>query len=91
MDNFSHNNDDRRFELVVEGHLCYIEYTEDKPKVLSLNHTWVPETLRGQVAAGRLAHAVMEWCRDNVVRIIPVCPYLVTFLKRHPEWRVLEA
>ena len=41
---------------------------------------------RGKGAAAKLTAGVFEWCRDNGVKIIPVCPYIVTFLKRHPEW-----
>ncbi len=91
MNKFLHNIDGRRFELLVNGHICYLEYREYKPKVYSLTHTWVPEALRGQGAAAKLTLATMEWCRDNGVLIIAVCPYIELFLKRYPEWRVLQA
>lgn len=86
MENIIHVKGDRRFELKLDDDIAYIEYVESQPKVWSLTHTWIPVSQRGKGAAAKLTAGVFEWCRDNGVKIIPVCPYIVTFLKRYPEW-----
>jgi predicted GNAT family acetyltransferase len=41
--------------------------------------------LQGTGAAGRLMEGMVERIRADHQKIVPICPYAVTWLKRHPE------
>jgi hypothetical protein len=54
-----------------------------------LKHTEVPKALRGGGIAGKLAHAALEYARSNDLKVIPICPYVIAYLTRHPEYQKL--
>jgi predicted GNAT family acetyltransferase len=57
--------------------------------VLELIHTEVPEPLSGRGIASRLAHAALVYARENGLRVIPTCPFVRSYLERHPEFQEL--
>jgi predicted GNAT family acetyltransferase len=54
-----------------------------------LEHTEVDPALRGRGVAGSLAKAGLEYARANNLTVIPVCPFVIAFLARHPEYQAL--
>lgn len=66
---------------------------EMKPPILNtaitkktLMHTFVPEILEGRGIASSLAHHALEWAREHKKPVVVYCPYVATYLKRHPEY-----
>jgi uncharacterized protein len=59
--------------------------------VRTLTHAEVPVALRGGGIAARLTGGALELARAQGIKVIPVCPYVVTFMERHPEYRDLLA
>jgi len=59
--------------------------------LIIVDHTYVPETLRGQgVGLALVSRAVADARRDGR-KIMPLCPYANTQFRRHKEWHdVLE-
>ena len=58
---------------------------------LYLDHTEVPSALEGRGIGGQLAKAALEYARKNGMEVVPVCPFLLSYLRRHPEYRELVA
>ncbi|MGH8049298.1 MAG: GNAT family N-acetyltransferase [Methylococcales bacterium] len=83
-----HNQEQQRFELELENLLCVIDY-ELNGKNLSLPHVGVPRPLEGRGIASELTRAALDWARAENYRVIPVCPYVQTWLRRHPEYQNL--
>ena len=50
-----------------------------------LVHTGVPRELQGHGLADALAHAALEYARANQLEVVPDCPFVRAYLKRHPE------
>ena len=48
-------------------------------------HTEVAEELKGQGVAGKLLEEMVEYARKNQLKVIPLCPYVNTQFKRHPD------
>lgn len=89
MSQVLHKETVHRFELTVDDAIAYIEYKVKKPNVFAFVHTLVPEAHEGKGIASQLTKGAFEWCKEHGVQIIPVCPFIVTFVKRHPEWNTL--
>lgn len=51
-----------------------------------LIHTEVPVALEGQGIGSALARYVLAFARDHDERVSIKCPYLRTFIERHPEY-----
>ena len=81
--------DDRaagRFELHVDGQVAFLTYRRSGGNI-SLDHTEVPESLRGRGIADRLARAALESARSEGLAVVPVCPFVKAYIRRHPEYR----
>jgi predicted GNAT family acetyltransferase len=80
----------KQFYTTVDGHQAVIRYAKTGD-VYDLEHTFVPEELRGEGLAEQLVVGALTEIRNQGARFIPTCPYIQTFLKRHPEQRDGEA
>ena len=54
-------------------------------KILDFIHTFVPPALRGQGLADRVVRAGFDYARERGLKVVPSCPYVGTWLRRHPE------
>jgi predicted GNAT family acetyltransferase len=81
----------RRYEAYVGDELAgFITYRE-RSGVVVLVHTEVDATFEGQGVGSRLASAVLEETRARGRQIDPVCPFITSYIKRHPEHADLVA
>ncbi|HRQ31934.1 MAG TPA: GNAT family N-acetyltransferase [Anaerolineales bacterium] len=83
-----HNPAESRFEIWIEGKLSKLDYVEDENSI-SMTHVGVHPDHRGQGVAGKLTEAAFEYARKKSLRAIPVCPYVITFLRRNPQYAEL--
>ncbi len=82
-----HNEEDKKFELSVQKLLVFIEYEISDKNQFTLVHTEADPKLAGTGAAQALTEKVFEYIDQNHFSIIPECPYLLSFIKKHPEWK----
>jgi len=69
-----------------------IDYTVRAERtVLVMAHTEVQPDRQGGGVAGVLATAALDDVRDRGLKVDPVCPYIATFIRRHPEYADLLA
>jgi uncharacterized protein len=69
-----HNASNQRFEMDVDGQLSVLEYTFKNHR-LFLTHTEVPPALQSQGLGTKLAHAALEYARQNDLTVVAICPY----------------
>ncbi|MBZ0328117.1 MAG: N-acetyltransferase [Altibacter sp.] len=86
----SENKDRKRFEMVVEGKTALIEYIRAENKMY-LTHTEVPKELEGKGVASSMAKQVLQQIKDEGLFLVPLCPFIAAYLKRHPEWKEILA
>lgn len=76
-----------RYSIHLDGHVADMTYSRASPKLIIIDHTGVPDGLRGKGVGQTLAaHAVGE-ARQGGWKIIPLCPFFKSQVDRHPEWR----
>jgi predicted GNAT family acetyltransferase len=46
----------------------------------------VPEELQGQGIAGKLAAAGLEFARQKGLTVIPLCPFVAGYVKKHQQY-----
>lgn len=82
------NPEELRYELVdddqVVGELLYRRY----PDRILLVHTDIPPALEGQGLGSRLVAGALDDARAKGLRVVPVCPFVRSYLRRHPEQQV---
>ena len=81
------NAEANRFEIAGVPS-AFLQYGQAGDHI-RLIHTEVPEAFRGRNYAATLARAALEYARDEHLRVIPVCPFVRSYLARHPEFAVV--
>jgi predicted GNAT family acetyltransferase len=83
-------NDDKaqQFQVRVEGHLARILYAYSNGSIVFV-HTEVPPALEGRGIAGKLARAALEYAREHKLSVIPRCPFVAAYIRKHPEYQSL--
>lgn len=80
-----HNAAKERFELDTPSGLALMEYRL-REGTLVLTHTEVPPEVGGQGIGGLLIQAALTYATESHLKVKPLCPFVVTYLKRHPEF-----
>ncbi|MCC7116905.1 MAG: N-acetyltransferase [Anaerolineales bacterium] len=80
----THNPAENRFEIWIDEKLSKLDYLEDQTTI-SLTHVGVHPDHRGQGVAGKLTETALEYARKKSLRVIPICPYVVAYLRRNPQ------
>jgi predicted GNAT family acetyltransferase len=78
-----------RFEILMDGQVAgFADYQLRGAKIV-LTHTEVAPEHTGQGLAGKLVKHALEASRDAGLRVVPLCPYVATYIERHPEYQDL--
>jgi uncharacterized protein len=83
-----HNAANQRFEMDVGGQLSVLEYTFKNHR-LFLTHTEVPSALQSHDLGTKLAHAALEYARQNELTVVALCPFVKEYVGSHPEYHSL--
>lgn len=81
----------RRYEALIDGEIAGYVFYQQRDGALVLIHTEVGEQYGGQGVGSRLAAATLDDIRARGLRIVPICPFIQSYLERHPEYAELVA
>jgi len=84
------NPDRHRFELDADGHVAFSNYTR-AGNVITIQHTEVPQELGGRGIGSALARGVLEFARAQGLKVVPRCPFVKSYIDKHPEFADLLA
>lgn len=82
------NEDAHRFEAEVPGGLAVLEFNRAR-NLIVFTHTEVPEAAEGQGVGAALAKTALDWAREEGEPVMPLCPFVASYIRRHPEYRDL--
>jgi predicted GNAT family acetyltransferase len=74
-----------RYEAHLDGHLAVITYRREEGQITFI-HTVVSPALEGRGVASKLVRTALDDARRQGLAVIPLCPYMVIFIRRHPEY-----
>lgn len=76
-----------RYVAVVDGHEAEMTYSRAGETRIIIDHTAVPDALRGKSVGLALVKAAVDDARKEGFKIIPLCPFAKATLEKHPEWQ----
>lgn len=82
------NEAKQQYEFHVVDELARIEYIEAQGKIF-LTHTEVPESLEGKGIGSALVRQVLEDIQEKGLTLVPLCPFVAAYIRRHPEYNAL--
>ncbi|MEU1226559.1 GNAT family N-acetyltransferase [Streptomyces sp. NPDC005828] len=75
-----------RYEILVDGERAGLTAYRDRDDRRVFFHTEVGEAYAGRGLASILIEQALTDVRASGMRIVPVCPYVAKFLKKHDEF-----
>lgn len=84
----THNEEAHRFEAGIGGLRAFITYSRFPGRIV-YTHTEVPQPLEGHGLAAKLSRFALDFARVNHLRVVPLCPYASSFIRKHPEYQDL--
>lgn len=82
----SHNEAESRYELHVDGELAGLADYRLDGDVVAITHTETEPRLQGQGLASTLVRFALDDIRAHDRQVLPLCPFVPVFIRRHPEY-----
>lgn len=82
------NKEKNRFEIHIEGKTAFQEYIQTE-KDLIIPHTEVPQSLEGRGLGSLLAKNALSYTEKNGLKIMPLCPFMASYIAKHREYEHL--
>lgn len=82
------NTEAKQFEFDLGDTIAKIEYIRAKEKIY-LTHTEVPESHGGKGIGSKLIKQTLEHIKTEDLTLVPLCPFVATYISKHPEWKTL--
>ena len=79
------NAEKHRFEIDLgDGSFAIAQYTLRAGKI-TLTHTEVPPAHEGKGIGTLLVRAALASARERGLKIIPICPFIAAYIRKHAE------
>lgn len=91
MENLTVENNaaQKRFEINTDEGTAFIQYTKRGEDVYNLYHTEVPPQFAGKGVGSALVKGTLEFIKAEGKQIVPTCPFVLAYLKKHSEYQEL--
>jgi uncharacterized protein len=77
-----------QFHARLNGMRAVLEYRRAPGKIYFV-HTEVPAAFRHRGIADAMAHAGLEYARTEHLAVVALCPFVASYIGRHPEYQPL--
>ena len=64
-----------------------IIYLQSSENLMVIEHTEVDPTLKGKGIGKKLLGKLVNFVRQNQIKVIPLCPFAKATFERTPEWQ----
>jgi hypothetical protein len=80
-----------RYELFVAGELAGFADYVLSGETMTIPHAEVEPRFEGRGLGSRLARFALDDVRSRGLSVVPRCPFMAAYLKRHPDYADLVA
>ncbi len=77
---------EHRYEVRVAGELAGFSEYALQPSSITFLHTEIDPRFEGRGIGSKLATAVLDDARAKKLRVVPLCPFIAAYIRRHPEY-----
>jgi len=75
------------YRVEVDGHMAEMTFSRAGEHMIIIDHTEVPEALRGRGVGDRLVARAVRDARAEGFTIFPLCPFAASRFRKHSEYR----
>ena len=77
-----------QFRVRLNDGVAVLQYRR-RAATIYFVHTEVPSELQHRGIADALAHAGLEFARADHLAVVPLCPFVAAYIRRHPSYGAL--
>jgi uncharacterized protein len=74
-----------RYEIRLDGRTAGFTVYKSKPNLIAFVHTEVDPSLEGRGLGSRLIGSALEDARERGLEVLPFCPFVNEFIRRHRD------
>ncbi|MGF1617159.1 MAG: GNAT family N-acetyltransferase [Acidimicrobiia bacterium] len=78
--------ENRQFTIEVDGRVVGKAEYRMRGNTYLFTHTEVDSEFKGRGLANRLARSALDDVRDRGMTLVPLCPFIAAYIRRHPEY-----
>ena len=82
----SDNTGEERYEIQAGGEQAGLLRYRLRPGSIELVHTEIDEEFEGQGLGSRLISFALNDARERGLEVLPFCPFVNDYMRRHPEY-----
>ena len=82
----THQPQESRFVVDLDGEQAEAAYHRSGDEV-HFTHTEVPSAFEGKGVGSSLAKAALDWAVGERLAIVPQCPFIAAYVKRHRQYQ----
>jgi predicted GNAT family acetyltransferase len=90
MNEVRDNRAEQEFTLEVDGERAVAAYQLYGDEIV-FTHTVVPPAIERRGVGSRLIRVALDSARDRGLKVVPQCPFVADFIRKHPGYRDLVA
>ena len=79
------NPQQHRFEVLVDGEVAGFSAYRREGDAFAFTHTEVDDGHEGEGLGSELVRRALEQVREQGASVLPYCPFVASYLKKHPE------
>ena len=87
-----HQPERARFTIFVDGveagHAATRPYGS---KAINVHHTEIDDAFGGRGLGSKLVKGTLDQIRDSGLKVVPGCPFVQSYIEKHPEYEDLLA
>ncbi|NED97736.1 N-acetyltransferase [Phytoactinopolyspora alkaliphila] len=80
------NDSGHRYEIWVGETLAGASHYRESSEHIVFTHTKVDDSFSGQGLGSTLVHGALEDANERGKQIVPVCPFVASFIRENPEF-----
>jgi predicted GNAT family acetyltransferase len=78
--------DASRYELFSDGERAGLAAYRRADGVITFTHTEIDDRFEGKGLGGKLVKFALDAARTSGERVAPQCPFVASYIERHPEY-----
>ena len=86
MSNLRNNAEKHQYELLSGDQVIGQAVYQLIGQAVMFTHTEVDPSREGEGLGSQLAHFALEDVKAQGKQVIPLCPFIAAYIKRHPEY-----
>ena len=75
------------YRVTILGHTAEMTFSRASDKLIIIDHTAVPEDLRGRRIGNMLLEKAIDDARAQGFKIFALCPFAAAQFRRYPDYR----